>query len=337
MLAATHVITMPPRPESSQRPTEMVRLWKRTRSLIHTSPVDTLVVEIAGRGLAEFWVAFGLSHLTKIRLWLTIHDSPELSGGAFFFTPLDRKGVRRLAAALSRTIGRRAERSLLKRCERVLTLSPVGADEIRSRFGEPLPLQVIAHVVGPPVIGPKQPRIFLPGYLSGRESILPVLDVLESSPSQWVVEIGATDEKTAGDIGHEVARRGLVGRVKLLGFQSEDDLLRTFSSTRIVVRWRAQGWAKRGAPQHGAVSGPLMRAIADGCAVVTNDRRGSVSCLDAAGAFQIGDGEAGADELRSTLRALIADSAMLEEAAENSKRHYVLEHTPAAVARQLEP
>jgi hypothetical protein len=335
-LGPTRVVIMPARPERSQRLTEFFRLWGRLRRAIRERPDDIVFLELAGRGLAEFWAAVLLGRSGSTRVWFTIHDAPEISGGAFFFGLLDRKGFRRIADALSRTVGRRAERFLLRHGEKAFTLSETGAQEIRGRFGDVRP-RTVAHVVSHPALPlEKKPYIFLPGYASGMANIAPVLDALDTAPPAWELGIGALDERTARELRSTVVRRGLDSRVRLLGFQSEQELLETFAQASIVVRWRAEGWAKPTMPQHGAVSGPLMRAIANRCAIVTNDNRGSVACLRDAAAIRVGDGKAGAHELRSALSRLITDDRLLGESAEASRRHYEREHTPLAVAHQLE-
>lgn len=336
-LAPVRIVPLPPQPRQSQGLGETLRLTHRLRRAVREHPESVVFAELAGRGLAEFWATLRLlSGGRHARVWLTIHDAPQLSGGAFFFGALDRKGLRRIAALLSRTLGRRAERRLLTRAERVYCLAPRGADELRARFGADLDVRPIGHVVAAPraAVGVRH-VIFLPGYLDGIDNIVPVLEALETAPADWGVAIGACSARTALDVSHASALRGLTGRVRLLGFQSEDELLDTYGGAGVVVRWRQGGW-QHGGGARGAVSGPLMHALAAGCAIITNDTRGAIGCLAAAGALQIGDGAAGARELRDALARVMTDHGLRERLGASARQHVEDHHTPCAVAAQLE-
>jgi hypothetical protein len=336
-LAPTRVVPLPAVPNDSQRLAVAARTFVRAIKSSGAAPDHVVVVELAGRGLAEFWTALLLSGAPwKRRVWVTIHDSPSVCGGAFFFKSLDRRGGRRVANRLSELLGRRAERALLQRAERVYCLSALGAKQITERFAltrsvQPLPF---AAVVTETSVSERR-SVFLPGYLDGVENVTPVVLALADGSNGWRLEIGACGEQTGIHVRSLARELGVQNRVELLGYLDEQALNDAFERAAVVVRWKASGWAKGGEPQHGAVSGPLINAMAHGCAIITNDTRGISECLGDAGAIQVDGGASGANELQAVLTTLLLDATQRKRMAATGRDHVVREHDVATVARML--
>lgn len=328
-LGTVDVVRLPPEPAASQSGALAVGLARR---LARRDPAEVVVVEQAGRGLAEFWAAWWLARRGR-RVWVMVHDVPELSGGAFFTTLLDRRGGRRVAAALSRTLGRRAERDLLRRAERVLCLSPAGARALEAAHRLDRPVQHVPHVgavTDAPVDGRRE--VLVPGYVGDAEDVLPLVRLAAALPDGWTVAVGAASEHTEQRLRAAAAEHGATGRVRLLGFLPEAGVRAAFARAAVVVRWRRGGWEGGGAY---AVSGPLVAALGQGCAVVTNDSRGAAYLFDEAGVVVVGDGEAGERDLVAAVRALAADPAERERRGAAGRAVVRRAHVPAAVAARL--
>jgi glycosyltransferase involved in cell wall biosynthesis len=337
VLAPTRVIRLPPLPKESQRLRVAVQTFFRALTATKADPADPVVFELAGRGIAEFWTALLLSGPPfRRRVWVTVHDSPAVSGGAFFFTPLDRRGFRRLAALLSKRLGRRAERALMRRADRVYCLSALGARQLIDQLGLTRPVQRLPHVTATTdtAVTPRR-SIFLPGYLGGVDNVAPNLRALAETPSSWRLEVGACDAETDRDVALLATDLGVYGRVALLGHLNEEALGAAFERAAIVVRWRVRGWARDGDPQRGAVSGPLIEAMAHGCAIITNDTRGIAECLPYAKAVIIGEEPGAADKLQSALVRLINDEEQRSTMAAHGRAHVESDHSVVAVSQRL--
>lgn len=328
-LGQVDVERLPPEPRASQSAVLAVRLARR---LARRDRADVLVVEQAGRGLAEFWAAWWLARRGR-RVWLMVHDVPELSGGAFFTTMLDRRGGRRVAAALSAVLGRRAERDLLERAERVLCLSPAGARALERAHRLTRPVQDVPHV-GAVTEAPVEGRteVLVPGYVADAADVLPLVRAAGDLPAGWTLAVGAASPATEERLRQEAATQGVLDRVRLLGFLPEAEVRAAFARAAVVVRWRRDGWGGGGAF---AVSGPLVAALGHGCAVVTNDSRGASHLFDEARVVVVRDGEPGERELLAAVQALVADPADRQDRAEAGRALVRREHVPAAVAARL--
>jgi len=328
-LGPTGTELLPPAPEASQSAVLAVRLARR---LTRHDRDAVLLVEQAGRGLAEFWAAWWAARRGR-RVWLMVHDVPELSGGAFFTTLLDRRGGRRVAAALSGTLGRRAERDLLRRAERVLCLSPSGAAALAAAHRLDRPVEAVPHVgaaTDDPVAG--RTEVLVPGYVAAAEDVLPLVRAAADLPDGWVLAVGACGEGTARAVEAAAAAAGTADRVRLLGFLPEVGVRAAFARAAVVVRWRRDGWGGGGAH---AVSGPLVAALGNGCAVVTNDSRGAGHLFDEARVVVVGDRDAGERALLDAVRALVADPADRRARGEAGRALVRREHTVAALAARL--
>lgn len=340
-IAPTQTVTLPPDPAASQSFPLAARLIRRLRGPL-AEPGTVLVVEQAGRGLAEFWTAWWATR-RGARVWLMVHDVPALSGGAFFSRLLDRRGGRRLAALLSDTLGRRAERGLLTRAERVFCLSPSGAQALTSvhrltRTVEPVPLVTAVPELEPvavlpdraPLAPPSARRtILVPGYIASAADVLPLLPALADLPAEWRLEVGACPDDARVTLARAAADLGLSDRVDLWGFTDESGVRAAFARAAIVVRWRRSGWS-HGAGRY-AVSGPLIAAFAHACAVLTNDDRGAAHLMEPAGAWLVQE----PDELVGALTALVRDEDERVRRALAGRALMESEHTPVAVAALL--
>lgn len=347
-LGPTVTVELPPDPDASQSFPLAIRLIRRLRGPL-AAPGTVLVVEQAGRGLAEFWAAWWLTR-RGARVWLMVHDVPALSGGAFFSALLDRRGGRRIAAVLSDTLGRRAERGLLSRAERVFCLSPAGAEALAAAHHLDRGVEPIPHVARPVEVDPdSSPRaqsdpgaaataepdrdlrraILVPGYIAAADDVLPLLPALDDLPEDWRLLVGACPDAVHDRIAREVAERGVADRVELLGFTDESGVRAAFARAAVVVRWRDGGWS--GGAGRYAVSGPLIAAFAHGCAVVTNDDRGAAHLLERAGATVVRDTGA----LVAAVTALVRDDHDRLRRATAGRALVESEHTPVAVAALL--
>ncbi|MFB9954723.1 glycosyltransferase family protein [Cellulomonas denverensis] len=330
-IAPTTTVELPPDPAASQSFPLARRLVRRLRRPL-ADPGTVLVVEQAGRGLAEFWAAWWLTR-RGARVWLMVHDVPALSGGAFFSRTLDRRGGRRLAALLSGTLGRRAERDLLQRVERVCCLSPAGAEALTAAHRLTRPVEPVPHVAVPPPLVPAavaaRRAILVPGYVAAAEDVLPLLPVLAALPTDWRLLVGACPDDAGAVLARAAAGLGVADRVELLGFTDEAGVRAAFARAAVVVRWRHSGWS--GAAGRYAVSGPLIAAFANAGAVLTNDDRGAAHLLPRDGATLVRD----ADDLGPALAALVADDAERLRRARAGRALVESEHTPAAVAALL--
>lgn len=327
-LAPTTTVSLPAQPAASQSFPLAARLIRRLRRGTAV-PGTVLVVEQAGRGLAEFWATWWLSR-RGARVWLMVHDVPALSGGAFFGRLLDRRGGRRLAALLSDTLGRRAEHGLLTRAERVFCLAPSGAAALTSTHRLTRTVEVIPHVAVLPASVPERRRtILVPGYVAAAADVLPLLPVLHALTPDWRLAVGACPEDEAAAITARAVEQGLSDRVDLLGFTDEAGVRAGFARAAIVVRWRRDGWSA-GANRH-AVSGPVIAALAHGCALVTNDDRGARDLLARAQALVVD----GAGDLAEAVTALAQDPVACSRRGASGRALIESDHTPVAVAALL--
>jgi glycosyltransferase involved in cell wall biosynthesis len=177
--------------------------------------------------------------------------------------------------------------------------------------------------------------LFFPGYIDGVENIAPLLRALAKTPPDWRVEIGACGQRTAEDTERVARELGVEGRLKLLGYIDEKQLREAFERAAVVVRWRRSGWAPMGSPGSAAVSGPLIRAMAHGAAIITNDTRGISECLDDTAALQLAAGDEGAQQLEGALAALVEDPGRREAMATAAREHILREHDPSHLADLL--
>ncbi len=335
-LGDVEVEPLPADPRRSQSLVLAVRLARRLDRAARRRPGTVTFVELAGRGVAEFWAAWYLARRGR-RVWVMVHDVPELSGGAFFTTLLDRRGGRRLAAALSATLGRAAERSLLTRAERVLCLSASGARALVAAHRLDREVEAVPHVAllsDTTVEG--RTEILVPGYIGSAEDFLPLVPAMAALPAGWTLALGACAPEAEQAALTAATAAGVLDRVRLLGFGTEDELQAAFDRAAVVVRWRRHGWGGgEGPTARHAVSGPLVAAWAHGCAVVTNDSRGTAELFGPAQVVVVGDGGPGEREVVAAVAGLVADEAARTARGEAGRRLARRAHSPAAVAEVL--
>ena len=335
LLGPVQTVALPGSPHDSQRVSTLLATVRQVTAALHRHPDAVVMVELAGRGLAEFWTALAVRAVRpRTRLWLTVHDAPAVTGGPFFLSPLDRKGGRRVAAALSRTAGHTAERRLLASADRVFCLSAGGAQAVRDRYELTRSVNRLPHVaIARRAI--KQRIVFVAGYLDGAENVLPVLQALAGAPKGWTVEVGACGPQTENDIRRAANTLGVGQRVSLLGHVDEEQLAQAYARAAIVVRFRLDGWQHPDGSQRWAVSGPLLHAMAHGCAIVTNDSRGTRECLDDSKAVRVATGHPGADELTTALRNLMNNPGRTGRLGNCALEHVRAEHEPPVLAAML--
>lgn len=332
LLGDVAVHLLPADPKASQSFPLALKTWLRLRRLVPRGSRTIVSFELAGRGLAETWAAWALARGGR-RVWLTIHDVPSVCGAAFLSRGFDRRGARRLGLALSRSAGHRMERDLLRRAELVTTLCRSGAQAVSEKYGLDRPVMDIPHVLAGHPTTSTEPRILVPGYVSGIESILPLISDVAALPEPWRLVIGAASDSVSAEVALLARQIEVAHRIELLGFVDEATLDREFSRAAVVVRWRREGWLS-GQADH-AVSGPLIRALGRDCAVVTNDRRGATQCLHEAQVAVVGDGEKGAQEMAEAVRRFVHDDDYRMASAAAGLAHIEQRHSPEAVASRL--
>lgn len=330
MIAPVDVVSLPPDPRDSQSWVLAARLVRRTSAWVRANPGGLVMLELAGRGQAEFWCAWWLTRRRTASVIVTVHDVPAVSGGAFFTRALDRRGLRRLAHLLSTTLGRAAEGSTLGRATAVFALSHAGAAELTRVFRLPRPALALPHVMrtGPDSVD-KEAEVFVPGYLGSARDVLPLLEALPDCGPPWRLTVGSCPEAVAEDLRAAAQEAGIGDRMTFTGFLAEPDLVRCFERAAIVVRWRHEGWAGDSSL---AVSGPTIRAMGSGCAIVTNDTRGAWECLESAGALVVPDGDDGAARVRAAVVDLASDAARRAAVGARARAHVADEHSPAVLA-----
>lgn len=285
----------PPDPRISQRLRSAVAgllsagLTPKTFTQVH--------VELSGRGLFEFWYTVGLllRRRTRPLITITCHDAPSLVGGTFLFACLDRRGFRRLGMALSRVIGRRLERYVMRSCDAVFVLTHEGSETMSETYKKIV--FAIPHVVDAPTSAAKSKLVFIPGYVADAKDIIEAARAVISHGQHWQLVVGACPQSV------ETEARLVLGEactaVTFLGTASEELLRSTFSSAAIVLRLRRE----RGANEL-AASGPLCWALSHECICITNDTRAGARELAAAGLIHLS-----ADPV-ADLRSLLAENQL---------------------------
>lgn len=316
----------------TQRATAVLRLARRVLLHLRREPVDLVVIDLSGRALAEFFSACLVASIPTHRrpiLWLVAHDAPEVVGAPMLFSFLDRKGGRRVGMALSRTVGRALERWLVGRADAVLAFSELGADALRERFGDgrvwsiPLPTELLANAL-------KEPVVYCPAGVSATD-ILATMRAFEPGcvPPHVRLRIGNLPLPDRRQVEVRCRSMGIIDRVEFTGFLDQAGLDQSFATAAIVVRNRSA----TGRPSNwAAASGPVVSAMAAGCAVLSTDPRGSAYCLELGGS----DLSATPDRLQDELVRVTCDPSALRLLAERATDHIRSTHVPEAVAPYLE-
>jgi hypothetical protein len=280
-------VTAPSEPEASQRLRSFLSGVLKGASR-RTSRADLVHVELSGRALFEFGFVLGLT-CRRRRPWvaITCHDAPSIVGSPLLFAGLDRRGIRRLGALLSRVPGRRLETRVMESADTVVALTRAGASALGERYRRDVTW--VPHLVGPPSVRiEKAPTIFVPGYVSDPASIVALVDVVANAvvtpDGPWRVTVGAC----GADTRDEVLSRLRADKASLLTFTGVVDeaaLMSVYANASVVVRFHRGSAA---ANSH-AASGPLCWAVSQGCRCVTNDDRSGAQDLAADGLIVIDD------------------------------------------------
>lgn len=331
-IGEVQLLQLHPDPRESQTIAELRRVLQEARHARRTRCSRAFFVELAGRGIAEFWTAWWLSRRGESVI-VTIHDVPAVSGGAFFFRALDRRGGRRVAALLSNTIGRIAERSLLDRATAVFTLSEEGSHSLQRVFGLARHVTPIPHVANSGETSVvKQKEIFFPGYISRAEDVFGVLSALEQIDSEWRLVVGALSASDEAKLAKRAELMGIAHRIEVLGFQDENELLASFDRAAVVVRWRVTGWSTGSGGGRYAVSGPIVRGLSRGCVVVTNDDRGVREFVGRVPSMLIPTGEGRSSELVEMIVTVANDDALRTNLGEAGREYMRVAHGAARIA-----
>ncbi|MEA2686275.1 MAG: hypothetical protein QOE93_1470, partial [Actinomycetota bacterium] len=287
-----------------------------------------LVFDLSGRGLAEFYSACLAIGSIGRPVWLVVHDAPELVGPPLLLKGLDRRGGRRLGMYLSRTVGARLETWMMGRADTVFALSGLGAAALRERTGGRVRVRQLPIPIEDQSESDKQPIVYCPSSVSAVD-VVPVVRALASASSSWTLRLGNMDGPEQAAVEAAADRAGILDRLEFIGRVDEVRLDESYEDAAVVVRNRGPG----SSPENwAAVSGPVISAMAAGCAVIATDARGSSACLEAAGGVDLGDRP---DDLERDLGRLLGDEGERARLGEAGRRHVRGFHTPERVARHL--
>jgi len=310
----------------TQRPRVIARTARRTLRRIRDQAPQLVVAQLSGRALAEFYACVAtVSRSRRPALWIVAHDPPSLVGPSLLVSPLDHKGGRRLGLGLSDLVGRPLERRLLARTEATLVLSRPGARSLQDRFPTAAILAVPLPVELPPV-ATKEPLVYVPARVTPRD-VLPVLEAVAAAAPPYRLRIGSVPPTSRTEIEQMARRTGMAERLEFTGFLDDAGLDASYAAPAVVVRNRPPGGGNAL-----AASGPIVSAMAAGCAVVSTDPRGSADCLsDGAGL----DLSPEPTQLGPALHRLLDDPAQIARMGAAARAHIEANHAPAAVARRL--
>ena len=313
----------------TQRLSMIIRTTRRARRAVRRERPDLVVVDLSGRALAEFFGACVVAgRRRRPKLWLVVHDPPELVGQTFLVAGLDRKGGRRLGVALSRWLSPPVERWLLGRVDGLLAFSELGASILRERqpghavWAVPLPVELMARRV-------KERVVYCPANLvvAGVEPTLAALGRPEVA-EEVRVRVGSMAPTDRREVERVSSAMGVASRLDFTGHLDQDALDESFATAAVVVRdLRPDGRADN----VGAASGPLVQALAAGCAVISTDVRGSRRCVELAGV----DLSQHPERLTDEVVRLLGDPEAIERLGDAAIAHVESCHVPEAVARHL--
>lgn len=263
--------------QEAQRPTVIWNLLKRVRKSHRRAQPDLAVVELSGRGIAEFAAALWLTGRKSIQTWLVVHDTPALVGPSLLISPLDRRGGRRFGIFLSNTIGAKLENSLVSRADRVLALSELGAKMFAAQHGG-VRVDPIPHPVLPRDPVSKNLAIYFPAT-ADVDVIEQVMIHLRGSDEQVTVRIGNVSCEHETRLRRFVADAELACKLEFTGRLDDERLDACYDDVLVTVRART---SRGDQSNSAAASGPIVSAMAAGSAVLAVDPRGSGACLHSA-------------------------------------------------------
>jgi glycosyltransferase involved in cell wall biosynthesis len=284
--------------------------------------------ELSGRALGEFYTAAWVA--PRVPTVVTLHDAPSIAGDTGMFRLLDRRGLRRLSRSVRHLVGRPAERRLEHQATAWVTLSQSGADAVRSQH--PLAVVVTLPLVAAGGRVPKRtPLVFVPGFYRGRASVTPALDALRMLPPDVIVAIGGGGSHLGCIVREwQESNSDVQGRVAMLGDLDESALDDMYRRATVVVRLLGQSPAGGGR----AVSGPVIDALAHGCALVTDDQRGAADVLEnGVNALVVEPGDL--DAARDAVIAVCTDGELRSRLAEAARRTIERGHSIDVVSRRI--
>jgi glycosyltransferase involved in cell wall biosynthesis len=274
---------------------------------------DVVVAELSGRAIGELLAcAYVLCRRRRPLVWLTVHDSPCVTGGLFWLELLDRKGLRRVASLLSNTVGRAIERWTLVHADVVVCLSGEGSVALAEHFSLKRSVVSMHPVAEPSDAGRDRHQVFVPGPVE-LSAAAEVLDAIADIPTTVSVAIGFTDRATEAGLRVRAGELGIAGRVRFAGYVSQEELTALYEESLVVVYWRPQ---LGNVANRAACSYPVVDALASGCALVTNAARGAREyVVDSGAGFDLAGTP---DRLRDVLAELLTsptDTAALGQRA----------------------
>ncbi|MDB5074293.1 MAG: glycosyltransferase involved in cell wall bisynthesis [Chloroflexi bacterium] len=319
----------------SQRLRTILRVVVTTVHKVRSKKLDVVHIELSGRALAEFYAALAIMFCCPdVRLWLTIHDAPHVTGGVGYISLLDRRVLRRLAHLFSVSAGRVLERYLLNRADRVFCLSSYGATATERFFGLRRSIDALPFVTSLPPLSDKSSdsvTIFCPGHVGSDEMVLPVFPAVVDLPAHCkvTVEIGHCDRATRKSLQKIAEEMGLSDRVVFLGYLTQQrELDQAFERAAIVVRHRPPGETNLG--NWAAVSGPIISAMAQGCAVISSDSRGVREYLQhGITALDLADDPA---EVSGAVAKLLSSASVRNSMGTHARAYIASHNTPEIVA-----
>ena len=136
----------------------------------------------------------------------------------------------------------------------------------------------LPHIIDTTDMGPKELLVFIPGPVAADdvEDVSRILSLCASKPG-WKVVVGwctPYEEKTLTQVAASEAVD-----ISFTGYLAEEELLRQFARSAVVVR----PYASRSPENRHAASGPLSWAAGQACVVVTDDDRSGAIELERAG------------------------------------------------------
>jgi len=262
--------------EETTRPLRILQVIRLVRRALRQDP-DLIVFEVSGAALAEL-LAAGWSILMRrnrrFAVWITIHDSPAVTGGLFWVGWLRKRGLRRIASFLSKHVGFTVERWVLDKADIVVCLTSVGAKALEEAYALRCPVEAIHFVADVAEQPPDRRQAFLPGPVQ-LDAASEVLTAIAATNSDFEVLVGFCDAHTQEELQQRAARLGIDAKLRFAGFVDQKQLVEAYRSSMVVVHWYAKGDPRCDYANRSACSGPAVDAIAAGSVLVTNAARGA--------------------------------------------------------------
>lgn len=272
-VAEVHLVPGPRTARQSQQLRATVGTVTRAAIALWHRPSALLWVDLAGRGLAEFYTSLVAIAVLRRRVCVVLHDAPEVVGPSLLFSCFDRRGTRRIAMRLSRSLGRTLNCYILQRAS-TFALSETGARAVGGKYPHVPRPRVLPFVVPQLHVEskPKCCRVFVPGYVADPATLLGLVAALGERWADREVRLalGSLDTEVEAQLRERVEQLGLRDTVMFLGQLPAHSFLHEFELAHIVVRTTGRELRANSA----AVSAPALYALAGGCALVTDDERG---------------------------------------------------------------